>query len=243
MSVNSSYPIGLAMFMTFIRILFLVACATSAGAATPQNMQVVYQEAEKWLQQQAAQTWPGVEAQARSGTVDDRLRLPACRELQFSLPAGSRLGSSGSLAARCQAGARWSLYITYRMRLSGPALVAGQALPAGSLVNAANLEERTIDYESAPTAYVKAGPLPAGTYLTRAVEAGQPLLAAWLARHPVVTAGQRVRVVVEGAGFSVTQEGQALNAALAGATVRVKTTSGRIVHGTAQDDGSVRVRP
>lgn len=234
---------GLAMFLTTFRCLLLVAFTTSAGAGSPQNMQVVYQEAERWLQQQAVETWPGVTAEARSGTVDDRMRLPACRELQFSLPAGSRLGSSGSLAVRCQAGARWSLYITYRMRLSGPAWVARHALPARSLLHMADLEARTIEYEFAPSAYLQDGPLPGGTYVTRPVDAGRPLLSSWLARHPVVMAGQRVRLVAQGQGFSVSQEGQALNAALAGATVKVKTGSGRIVHGTAQDDGSVRVLP
>jgi flagella basal body P-ring formation protein FlgA len=69
------------------------------------------------------------------------------------------------------------------------------------------------------------------------------VLAESLSRPPAINAGQRVRIVARGAGFSVTQEGNALNTAAVGEPVRAKLRSGRIVHGVAQDDGSVLVQP
>jgi flagella basal body P-ring formation protein FlgA len=52
-----------------------------------------------------------------------------------------------------------------------------------------------------------------------------------------------VRVVVEGSGFQVSQEGIAQNNAHAGETVKVKLDQKRFVQGTAQADGTIQVRP
>jgi flagella basal body P-ring formation protein FlgA len=64
-----------------------------------------------------------------------------------------------------------------------------------------------------------------------------------LRRPQVVRSGQRVRVVVEGSGFQVSQEGIAQNNAHAGETVKVKLDQKRFVQGTAQADGTIQVRP
>lgn len=225
-------------------LVFLVFAPWAAWAAEPvQDMQNLRQLGNAWLEQQAALAWPGIRARAQTGAVDERLRLAACRDLRFSLAPGARLGTIGSVNAQCLAPSRWSLYLGFQMRLSGPALVARRDLPARAILAAADLEPRDIDYEQPPAAYLNDPRLALGARVERRIPAGQPLLAEWLARPPAIHAGQRVRIVARGAGFSVNQEGSALNAAAAGEPVRVKIRSGRIVQGLAQDDGSVLVRP
>jgi flagella basal body P-ring formation protein FlgA len=59
----------------------------------------------------------------------------------------------------------------------------------------------------------------------------------------VIKAGAKVRLQVGTTTFTVSQEGIALNTAAPGELVRVKTPSGRIVQGTARQDGTVDVRP
>jgi flagella basal body P-ring formation protein FlgA len=229
--------------MTTTRLLVFLACASCAEAAPPQNMQQLYQAGNAWLEKQAAQTWPGVAARAETSRVDDRLNLLACRDLQFSLPMGTRLGTKGSFGVECRSPTKWRIYLSYQMRLTGPALVARESLSARSVVGPDALEERLVDYEYPPSSYLVNPRLPAGTYVTRPLAAGQAVLADWLAHPPVISAGQRVRVQVEGGGFSVSQEGQALNNAAVGEVVRVKTLAGRILRGLAQEDGSVGVQP
>jgi len=228
--------------MTWLRILAFLACATSAAAAPLADKQILRQLGNAWLEQQAAKTWPGVRAQAEIGQFDERIELPACRDPQFFLSAGSHLGNSGSLGMRCRAPV-WSLFLGYRLHLSGSALVTRRALPARAVLESDDLETRVIEYESNPSAYLSDPRQPAGTYLNRPLAAGQAVLADALTRPPAIRAGQSVRVVAQGAGFSVNQEGQALNTAAVGETVRVKTGSGRILQGVAQDDGSVLTRP
>jgi flagella basal body P-ring formation protein FlgA len=243
----SSYYIRRKPLMSMLRLLvflfFAQWAATTAVAGPIQNLQILRQLGNDWLEQQAALAWPAVRARARTSAIDERLRLAACRELQFSLPPGARLGKTGSVKVHCTAPARWSLYLGFQMQLSGPALIARRDLPARTILGAADLEMRTIDYEKPPSAYLSDLRLALGGRANRRIPAGQPLLAEGLSRPPAVNAGQHVRIVVRGAGFSIDEEGSALNTAAVGEPVRVKIRSGRIVHGLAQDDGSVLVQP
>jgi flagella basal body P-ring formation protein FlgA len=231
--------------MSMLRILvFLVFAPWAAAAAGPiQDGQSLRQLGNAWLEQQATLAWPGVRVRAQTGAMDERMRLAACRDLQFSLPAGARLGKTGSVKAQCMAPARWSLYLGFQMRIEGPALIARRDLPARTILGAADVEVGYIDYEQPPPAYLNDARLVVGARTNRRIPAGQPVLAEGLSRPPAINAGQRVRIVVSGPGFSVNQEGSALNTAAAGEAVRVKIRSGRIVHGMAQDDGSVLVQP
>jgi len=225
-------------------LVFLVFAPWAAWAAGPiQDWQVLRQLGNTWLEQQAALAWPGVRARAQTGAIDERLRLAACRDLQLSLPVGARIGKTGSLQAQCTAPARWSLYLGFQIYLSGPALVARRDLPAHTILNAADVEVRNIDFEKPPSAYLNDASLVVGARANWRIPAGQPVLAEGLSRPPAIHAGQRVRIVVRGTGFSINQEGKALNTAAVGEPVRVKIHSGRIVHGLAQDDGSVLVQP
>ncbi|MDP2834587.1 MAG: flagellar basal body P-ring formation chaperone FlgA [Pseudomonadota bacterium] len=206
-------------------------------------MQILRQLGNTWLEQQAAQVWPGLRARPQVGAIDERLRLVACRDLEFSLAAGAQLGTAGSVKAQCNAPVRWSLYVGFRMRIEGPALVARRDLPARTVLTAADVEARNIDYEQPPATYLNDMRLVLGARVDHYLAAGRPLAAEGLSRPPAINAGQRVRIIVRGAGFSINQEGKALNSAAAGEPVRVKINSGRIVHGIAQDDGSVLVQP
>ncbi len=231
------------MHRLLILFFFLPWPISVAAAKTEQDMQHLRQLGNVWLEQQAAREWPEIIAHATTAPVDERLRLPACRDLQFSLPAGGRLSGSGSVRAQCAAPARWSLYLSFRMRLSGPALVARRDLPARDLIGENDVEIRIVDYDRPRSDYLSDPAVALGARAAQYIAAGQPLLAEWLARPPAINAGQRVRIVVQGAGFSVNQAGSALNTAAAGQPVRVRIASGRIVQGVAQADGSVMVRP
>jgi flagella basal body P-ring formation protein FlgA len=65
----------------------------------------------------------------------------------------------------------------------------------------------------------------------------------WLTLPTVIKAGNKVRLQTRTATFTVSQEGTALNNAAPGELVRVKTPGGRVVQGTAKQDGTVEVRP
>jgi len=75
------------------------------------------------------------------------------------------------------------------------------------------------------------------------VAAGQPLRATMMAAPVVIQSGRPVKVIVQGAGFSVANEGTALGNARAGQAIRVRLASGKVVSGTATQNGEVVIRP
>ena len=199
------------------------------------------QEAATWLTREVEQTYPESVPQVEIGTVDGRLRLDACDSLHFFLPAGAHLWSGGSLGVKCEKPGRWTLYLTYRVQLTGPALSALRPLPARHLIGQADVALANVRYEQDPGSYLRE--IPSGAATQRPVNAGQPVFVHDLLLPDVIRAGAKVRVRVNGKGFSVAQEGKALNAAKAGDSVQVKMPTGRIVRGTATQAGDVDIRP
>lgn len=217
----------------------LLVMPVQAGAR--QNLTTLREQAATWLEQQAVKAYPGSQARIQVGMIDERLRLPACPEPQFFLPDGARLWANGSVGARCAGEIKWRLYLTYESHLRGPGLVASRSLPARSIPGPGDVELKLLDYAQSPDRYLRV--LPSGARLLRPLAPGEAILADGLSLPDVIQAGRKVQVLATGAGFSVTQEGTALNSAAQGEPVKVKMPSGRIVQGIATQDGRVLVSP
>ncbi len=234
-------------FLNPLLALLLVAMTTSgdASAGTPgaelQDTRLLRSQAADWIEQQAGAAFPGTSAQVQVGRIDPRLRLAECAQPEFFLPAGARLWGGGSVGVRCSAPADWRLYLTYRIQLTGPALVARHPLPARQALSADDVSVALLEYGANPAAYLQT--LPSGALIKRPIPAGQAILLESLAMPTVIQAGRKVRIHVTGASFTIAQEGIALNSAKAGEVVRIKTSSGRIVQGMAGQDGEVEIHP
>lgn len=198
-------------------------------------------DAAEWLGHQVDQTYPDALHQVELGPLDTRLRLGPCGEIRFFLPPGARLWSGGSLGMQCVAPSRWTLYLTYQVQLTGPALTTSRPIPARALLEAGDVTMANTRYDQDPGGYLRE--LPQGATTLRPMNANQPILVFDLALPDTVKAGTKVRVRIQGRGFSVSQEGKALNSARAGAQVQVKMPSGRIVRGMANQAGEVEVGP
>ncbi|HRH79784.1 MAG TPA: flagellar basal body P-ring formation chaperone FlgA [Thiobacillaceae bacterium] len=214
---------------------------SAAGAEHPQALDLLRDGADNFLRDQAGQAYPGMEAQVALGTLDPRLRLRHCPEPDFFLTTGSQPHGSGSLGIRCREPGQWTLYLSYRIVLSGEVLVAKRPLHASQSLLPADLELRRIKLEQPPGAYFRHPDQLRGTAAARPIAAGQAISLDVLKRRFAVLPNQRVRIVARGRGFQISQEGTAQNAAYMGDTVRVKMPSGRIIQGVADADGVVRV--
>lgn len=225
--------------------LLLSCLPVAALAASPaqQDPEQLRTQGTAFLAARAEAAYPGSRIDVRIGRIDERLRLRHCPAPEFFLPASSREWGSGNLGARCTAPEAWTLYLGYQIDIKGAGWVARRPLPARAPITASDWETRDIDYLGNPDAYVRdIAPL-AGATLARPVNAGTSLQTDMLVQARVVRAGQRVRLLVVGAGFQVSREGIAQNNAHAGEPVKVKLEDKRIVQGTAASDGSVRVSP
>ena len=166
------------------------------------------------------------------GSLDPRLQLAPCARIEPYLLPGTRLWGRTAIGVRCLEGATWRVALPVTVTVWGRAVVAGEALAAGSQPSTAALRIEEVELTREPGTPVTDPAQLVGRTLTRQVAAGQVLRVEHLRIAHTVAAGDPVRIHVFGQGFVIQAEGQALAGAGEGQPIRVRTESGRILAGT-----------
>ena len=222
----------------FFPILLLVAPPTWAGEQ--QNHAEIRAVVEAFVRTQTS-ALPG-RATIKVGEIDRRIVLPACQELEVFLPPGGQLLGNGTVGVRCPAGKKsWKLFVPVHVTVITNMLITGKPLQQGQVLHAEDIASQS--GELAQTGILTDLGQAVGKILKYSIGAGQVLKQDMLRAPYAVTQGQTVQLRVEGTGFRIHSEGQALNNAEKGQTVRVRTSSDQVVSGTARLDGVVEVRP
>ena len=178
------------------------------------------------------------------GQLDPRLRLAPCEHVEPYLPAGLPAWGHTRIGLKCTAGAKaWNVTLPITVHAWRRALVLNSALPAGTVLEAGHLAEDEVDLSAAPGAVVTELSAAVGRTLARTVSAGSALRLPDLKVRQWFAAGETVRVVASGPGWSINTEGQALSPGLEGQTVRVRTESGRLLQGRPVAERQVEVSP
>ena len=156
-------------------------------------------------------------------------QLPECTQLEAFLPAGMRAWGQINVGVRCLTPVAWTVFLPARVAVMNDYLVTARPIRAGQIVALDDLTQEHGDLTALPS-----------NILTDA--SGNPLRSTMLRIPPAVQQGQTVKIISAGAGFSVANEGRALNRAGAGESVKVRLKNGQVVTGIAQPDGTVEVR-
>lgn len=219
--------------LALVSMAFLAAPAARAQSAPADTLKLFLEKAASGL--------PG-RVEVQIGHLDERLRLAPCARIEPFVPPGTRLWGRSQIGLRCAEGASWTVYLPVEIRVFGSALVAARTIAYGQLAGPddAKLAEVELSRESGQ-ALADLNWLE-GKSATRAIGTGQVLRAEYFRAPPAVGAGDSVRLIYSGAGFSVTAGGRALGAANEGQPVRVQTESGRIVQGVARTGRTVEMR-
>jgi flagella basal body P-ring formation protein FlgA len=221
--------------------LALLCAAPSARAQPAPGDDLTTQATQLALH--SAPVRSGVRVEVEAGTLDPRLKLAPCQKVDTYLPPGFTPWGKTRVGLRCVLGSvRWNVYLPITVKVWGRALVAAAALPAGSVLTADDLRETEIDLAADRQAAVTAPAEAIGRHLTRPLAPGQSLRQGDLRARQWFAAGETVRLVAVGPGFSVQGEGQAITAGLDGSPVRVRTDTGRIVSGLAVGERRVELR-
>lgn len=223
----------LRLFDAIVWLLLLTASSTYAQ--TPQ----LYSTLDNYLQTQT-QGLPG-KVTYSIGQLDTRTQLSACDAFEPFLPAGSKLWGKATVGVRCLGPSSWTVYIPVQVRVSGNYLIAARTMPAGYLLGEADIVARSGDLSTLPANIITDHRQAVGKTIKNGLAAGQPLRGDQLLAPLVIQLGQTVKTVSNGPGFSVSSEGKALNNAVEGQLVQVRTPSGQTVSGVARSNGTVEV--
>ena len=168
------------------------------------------------------------------GVLDARLKLAPCLRIEPYVPTGVRLWGRARIGLRCTEGARrWNVYLPVTVHAYGSAWVAAAALAAGTTLQAADITAAEVDLaeDADADAAITTQALAVGRVLARPLAAGRALRLTDFKPRLWFAAGDTVRVLATGVGFSVASSGQALTAGLEGQAARVRTDSGQVVVG------------
>ena len=168
--------------------------------------------------------------------------LAACSTLEPFLPAGSRLWGRTTVGVRCSGERPWTLYLQARVSVMATYYVSARAVAPGEVLSAADLIPRDGDLTTMPQAIVTDPSQAVGAVTLSRLAAGLPLRTDMLRGAGAIVIGQTVHVVTNGAGFSISAEGSAMNNAAPGQQVRVKTAGGQIISGVAKDASTVEIQ-
>lgn len=217
----------------------VAACglAGNANAAALQDPAAVQAHAERFLKMQSS----GLPGTLTVEVKPPRAALPACASLDAFQTPGARGVGRTTVGVRCLAPQSWTVYLGADVRLIAAYAVTRHPLPANHVLTEADLTLREGNLGDLPTDVARDVGALLGYRTVSGLAAGAPLRAALLRAPLAVQQGQTTRLVLNGPGFSVQAEGQALANAGRGERVRVKTRSGQVVSGVAQDGQQVVV--
>lgn len=166
------------------------------------------------------------------GQLDARLKLAPCQRIEPYLPNNTRLWGKTRIGLRCAQGTTlWNVYLPVTVKVYGRALVVPAGAAAGSVLSVADLSEAEVDLAEDFTPAVTDAALAIGRTLAQTLKPGQTLRQGQLKVRQYFAAGDTVRVIANGSGFTLESEGQALTNGLEGQTARVRTESGHVVTG------------
>ncbi|GAU00192.1 flagellar basal body P-ring formation chaperone FlgA [Burkholderia stabilis] len=215
--------------------------APAAQPATPPGQQdpdAIRRAALAFLQQQIAGL-PG-KTTATVTTAFPR-GLAACTTLEPFLPTGARLWGRTTVGVRCAGERPWTVYLQAKVAVQATYYVAARQIAPGAPLSAADLVARDGDLTVMPLAVITDPAQAIGSTALARISAGLPLRQDMLKSAASVSAGQTVRVVAAGPGFTISAEGSVLANAAPGQSVRVRMAAGQIVTAIVKDAGTVEI--
>jgi flagella basal body P-ring formation protein FlgA len=216
----------------------LLGLPVVASAANWQSLATIEQAAIDFTRDLLSQ---GDAAVIQAGPMDTRLKLPACAS-PLAADSGSPLRSGGgTVQISCDGPTRWKLFVPVRTSIRVPVVVARHTIARGSPLAADDLSVEFRSSRALPLNYIGDIAHTTGHTAHRTLTPGTVLTTSALDRTQMIERGALVTLTSERSGIMVKSEGVALDDAVAGQRVRIRTRTGRIVEGRAEDQGRVRV--
>lgn len=261
----NSMPIASAIRLAAAALVALTLSIQAGAAAAPAMPQSVETVARETLMDALAPALAlrGAAAVVTVAPADGRRAAAPCDQLIGFVPPGARLAGKTLVGVRCADGSAWQAFVSADVRVDAPAWQATRALRAGETIGVGDLALVSMTMTAADLdvalATARAGgstgnaalrnlasldgrmPAPLGRIVLRPVAMGRALTPADVRDEGRINAGEAVRVVYQGEGFSVSSDGHAIGPADPGSTVQIRLASGGVVNGTLRSDHLVEL--
>ena len=173
--------------------------------------------------------------------IDPRLVLENCSKMEAFLPAGGQLIGRVSVGVRCLDSKSWRIFIPVQIKITRDLIISAKPLSSGQVLRAGDIARQST--ETMQDVGITDEKRVLGKVLRYSIAVGSIIKPEMLRASYSVKQGQSVQIIVRGGGFTLSNMGVALNNAGAGESVQVRIGSGRVISGTATDEGSVEINP
>jgi flagella basal body P-ring formation protein FlgA len=173
--------------------------------------------------------------------VDERLKLARCdAPLEARIQRPIQRGQ-GTIAVSCAGKSPWRLFVPVRTTNEIAVLVLTRNVQPGEVLTAADLNVAQRSSASLPYDYLSDATQAVGLAVRRTQPSGAVLVAGALERPEIVRRGELVTLTAGDGPVTVKSEGVALEPARLHQRLKVRSASGRVIEGTAEAPGQVRV--
>ena len=173
--------------------------------------------------------------------IDPRLVLDNCNRMEAFLPAGSQLIGRVSVGVRCLDAKGWRIFVPVQIKITRNLIISAKPLSSGQTLNSQDIARQST--ETMQDVGMTDEKRVLGKVLRYSISAGTIIRPEMLRANYTVRQGQVVQIVVQGGGFTLSNSGVALSNAGPGDSVQVRIDSGRVISGTATEEGAVRINP
>ena len=172
---------------------------------------------------------------------DRQAPLPPCVSgPQVSLLRKERPWGQVYLQLECrQPGQAWRHTVQIQVAVFGKAWLTKNALKPGEWVNLNDFEPRLVELSKYKEDLIEDLSVLDGLEVARPLAAGSVIKLNDFKSTTVIKSGDLIKLSLLGHGFEMVTSGQALNDAVIGATVRVRTVEGKSLQGKAVGPGKV----
>ena len=223
----------------WLRLVFCLGLLLPLGSMAQSANAPLYRVVEDFLRTQT-QGLPG-KVGVRLIPLDGRTQLAPCDAFEPFLPPGSTVWGKTTIGVRCLSPASWTVYVQAQISIQAQYIVSARTLTAGHMIGSGDVISRNGDLGALPATTLTDPGQALGKTIKFGIAAGHPVRSDQLHAPWAVQQGQSVKMVSHGSGFSVSSEGKALNNAVEGQVVQVRTPSGQTVSGIARQGGTVEI--
>jgi len=231
------------LLLPLVLLCLGLACARAQGVAGEPDFQGLAQE---WLRDATVQAQSAgatkLRMEVKVGSLDSRLKLAPCGNVEPYLPPGARLWGRTRVGLRCMDGmSRWNVSLPVTVNAYGMAWVIKDAVATGAVVTQNDVVEAEVNWAEESSSVLRDKALWLGQVATRSLISGQALRQGMVRPATVFQAGAPVRVLAQGMGFEISSDAQALSAGVVGQVARVRMENGRVSSGVVLDARTVKI--
>jgi flagella basal body P-ring formation protein FlgA len=173
---------------------------------------------------------------------ETELNLASCNKLDITVPGGpSSINGNIRVGVKCLQANGWTIFLSANVQQKKTYFVTNRQIPYGEILKAEDLVAAQDFPDNIPMDAVFDLRQAVGRGVVEIVEKNTAILSRHFSNQSVISNGQAVKVLIQGAGFKVTSDGKALGNAGVGQFVKIKLNSGQVVTAIAKTQGFAEI--